>query len=772
MNARNLHYVGRYNTALNKKFADNKLYTKNYLMTRGVGVAKIYAVIKKYKELSLLNPKTLPESFVIKPNRGYGGEGITVIVEHKGKKFVDIDGIERTWTELYHHMVSILDGKYAISGLFDQVIIEERLESNEYFSRFVERGLPDVRIIVFNYVPIIAMLRLPTAESHGKANLHLGAIGVGIDIVTGKATYAVHHNKFIRHLPNTEKVTDIQVPQWDEILLLASQAQHASQIKFLAVDIVLTKTGIKILELNARAGLGVQIANQVPLKHRLKKVEDLKVSNPEKGVAVSKALFSSLVEKEKEREGTAGEKKVIGLYEDIDILNTSYISVPAKIDPHLDYVAFDSSLTELDPKERYVDIVLKGERVRFPFKVESLPHGYKALIGGKVLQNFLIDPHRQREIPENGIKKMTQQKVNEKIIANIDKKLFELDKQLNILPLVKPMNVLEEKEHFFNDRSKSPTFLYRRSKVDLVQILREVSSLPRDIEHPFAPLFIKKIDEIVTKLQLVDAVGTLDFVHASEELYGKVDKQLYTKAVQYIKKNPIREDASKLLNHKQVIRRLESFLVAHKLSNWKIKISERQTADIAINKSGSVLLKSGIRFTENRLRAVIAHEICTHVYRYENGTMQKYHLFGQGTANYILTEEGLAIYNQKVLDIPLGEKDHWAALRVIAAYHARDMAFHELFVFLKETYHLDDNSAWKTCLRAKRGMSDTSQHGAFTRDIVYFKGYMEVKKYIDMHGRRGLKELYAGKIHIDDVPYLKHIGEYKIKYLPPEEIEI
>ena len=122
MNARNLHYVGRYNNKQSKKFADDKIYTKNFLMARGIGVAKIYNVIKIHKELADINPKSLPATFVIKPNHGFGGEGIIVIKEHKGLIFKDVTGVQYQWRDLYLHMVSILDGKYAISGLSDQVI--------------------------------------------------------------------------------------------------------------------------------------------------------------------------------------------------------------------------------------------------------------------------------------------------------------------------------------------------------------------------------------------------------------------------------------------------------------------------------------------------------------------------------------------------------------------------------------------------------------------------------------------------------------------------
>ena len=215
INARNLLYISRYNTKANKSFADDKMFTKNYLQSRGLGTAKVFSVIKNYQELNNFNPKSLPESFVIKPNSGYGGEGIIVFTEKKGDKFVDIEGEEYDWKAIYRHASSILDGKYAISGLYDQVIVEERLMAHDFFKLYVEKGLPDIRVIVFNYVPVIAMLRLPTPESKGKANLHMGAVGVGIDIATGSATFAVQHGKFIGQLPNGENLRDIKIPRWD-----------------------------------------------------------------------------------------------------------------------------------------------------------------------------------------------------------------------------------------------------------------------------------------------------------------------------------------------------------------------------------------------------------------------------------------------------------------------------------------------------------------------------------------------------------------------------
>lgn len=764
MNARNLHYVGRYNNRQSKKFADDKIYTKNFLMTRGVGVAKIYNVFKRHKELAAINPKSLPASFVIKPNHGFGGEGIIVIKEHKGLIFKDVTGNQHQWRDLYLHMISILDGKYSISGLSDQVILEEMLFAHKDLYQFTDVGLPDIRVIVFNYVPVMAMLRLPTFESQGKANLHLGAVGVGINITTGKASFATYRSKFVRKLPNGEKVRNIKLPMWDEILTTASKAQQASQVKFLAVDLVLTSSGVKILELNARAGLGIQIANQIPLKHRLRKVEDLEVSSPEKGVEVSKALFSAVPKKPEKKTKSKSDKKVIGLFEEIDILNTPNSAVLTKIDPHSNVVLFDESLEGLDKLKRYADVVIRGERVRFPFRKADLSASpYKVVIGGKTLNNFLIDP-KLKEETDSTKTESSSQTISEKIIANIDRKLSITDKQLKILSHIKPLNLAEEKKKFLATKDFSPQFIYKKPDINFTSLLREISSLPKNVNHPLYPLFVKKIDEIISKIQFLDSVGTADYAQASQELYKAVDEELLEKAKKYIIDNPVQEDKSKILTAKQILKHFEFFLEKNRLINWKVKLSEK-TKSISVDPyKKTIYISKNSKRSKNKMKALLVHEIGTHVYRYANGALQDYKIFKRGTAGYLETEEGLAIYNQKKLGLKLGMKDVWPAYLVIAVYYARQMSFLELFNFLQKEYSLSNDKAWSACFRAKRGMSDTSMVGAVARDAIYFKGYFEVLDYLSEDYENRLKMLYVGKVGIVDVKYLEYLPNWKVKY--------
>jgi alpha-L-glutamate ligase-like protein len=121
------------------------------------------------------------------------------------------------------------------------------------------------------------MSRLPTRRSHGKANLHQGAIGVGIDLGSGVTMGGVSGNSAVSNHPDTgAEIAGFNVPGWDQILDMSARCYEAVHLGYLGVDIVLDRDlGPLILELNARPGLNIQIANRRGLKHRLTAVDAL-----------------------------------------------------------------------------------------------------------------------------------------------------------------------------------------------------------------------------------------------------------------------------------------------------------------------------------------------------------------------------------------------------------------------------------------------------------------------------------------------------------------
>lgn len=351
MNARNLEYIRPHNLKKAKRLADDKLLSKRLLKKEELPVPALIAKISSYKELEKFNWDLLPTSFALKPNRGFGGEGILVVYGKKKNEsnvWIKADGSRITIEDLKNHVMSIIDGSFSLSGVADVAFFEERLKLLKLFKPYAYKGIPDIRVIVYNKVPVMAMLRIPTKGSDGKANLQQGAVGIGIDLATGTTTTAVYRkNKIVEYLPGTRLLlSGIRIPYWQEILRLAVKAQEVSAVGFLGADVAIDKErGPVFLELNARPGLSIQIANNSGLKKRLERVEGLKIRSIEHGVRVGMNLFGGEVEGEVE---DISGKKVIGTVEKVKIIgkNGKEVEVEAKIDTGAGLTSIDTELAK------------------------------------------------------------------------------------------------------------------------------------------------------------------------------------------------------------------------------------------------------------------------------------------------------------------------------------------------------------------------------------------------------------------------------------------
>jgi alpha-L-glutamate ligase-like protein len=276
MNARNVEFISHYNQRKLFPLVDNKLQTKLLAQEYGINTPSLLFVVHFQHDVYALKEKLQNiSSFVIKPACGSGGKGILVIKDKKGDAFVKASGSVVGVDEVIRHVTNILAGLYSLSGDQDSAIVETLIEADPYFDAYSYQGVPDIRIIVFQGYPVMAMLRLSTKESDGKANLHQGAVGVGLDIQTGHAIHAVMNGaKVLTHPDTQHKLDAIVIENWRELLLLACSCYEMSSLGYLGVDIVLDKEkGAMLLELNARPGLSIQIANSKGLLPRLREIE-------------------------------------------------------------------------------------------------------------------------------------------------------------------------------------------------------------------------------------------------------------------------------------------------------------------------------------------------------------------------------------------------------------------------------------------------------------------------------------------------------------------
>ena len=208
---------------------------------------------------------------MIKPAQGSGGKGILVVVGRRGDRFIKSTGVEINAADIRRHTSNILAGLHSLGGRNDRAMIEALIDFDPHLAQYSHEGVPDVRVIAFRGVPVMAMMRCATHASDGKANLHQGAVGVGLDMATGRSVRAVQHDQLVQCHPDTGACfQSMEIPQWERILDLAASCVEMTGLDYLGADIVLDRErGPMLLELNARPGLAIQVANQAGLRHRL-----------------------------------------------------------------------------------------------------------------------------------------------------------------------------------------------------------------------------------------------------------------------------------------------------------------------------------------------------------------------------------------------------------------------------------------------------------------------------------------------------------------------
>jgi len=421
LNARTQLYSYRYNRPSAKGVAGSKLLTKRVLRKAGVPIPKIYGKFSDPVDIIKFNWKKLPSSFALKPSKGLGGEGIIVVKKRSkdGEGWITTQRKRVTIDDLKFHVMDVIEGAYSLGNVPDIAFFEEYVGRHKSFRKYAYRGTPDIRVIVFNRVPVMAMLRLPTKESGGRANLHQGAIGVGLDIATGITTRAIWHDEVIKFKPDSKKkLHGIKVPHWTEMLEVAVRCQDATALGYVGVDIVLhPEHGPMVLEINSQPGLAIQLANNAGLKKRLERVDELEVRSAEHGVRIAKALFAaSFSDRVKAEEGI----KTVSAMEEIklrDKLGNKH-TVKAKIDTGAWRTSISEDLankmglldkenvlwfkrvkSSLGSEERPVinlTFWLAGKKISTPASVaKRMTLKFPIIIGRKSLKGFLIDPHIQ-----------------------------------------------------------------------------------------------------------------------------------------------------------------------------------------------------------------------------------------------------------------------------------------------------------------------------------------------------------------------------------------
>ena len=301
LNERNAEFIMRLNPRRLYPRVDDKALTKQLALEAGMPVPDLYGIIDNQGDIRRFREIVADhESFVVKPAQGSGGQGILVITGRSKRKrdcFRLSSGVLITEAEIAHHISNIVSGQYSLSGTQDKALIEYCVHFDPIFAELSYQGVPDIRVIVYRGYPAMAMVRLPTRASDGKANLHQGAVGAGVDIAMGITLTGVLKNDVVEEHPDTGAlIAGLEIPQWDFRLESAARGYEVTGLGYLGVDMVIdADRGPLILEMNARPGLNIQIANSAGLSNRIRRIDELfdAKTEPLERAAIARREFSA-----------------------------------------------------------------------------------------------------------------------------------------------------------------------------------------------------------------------------------------------------------------------------------------------------------------------------------------------------------------------------------------------------------------------------------------------------------------------------------------------
>lgn len=362
-------------------------------------------------------------------------------------------------------------------------------------------------------------------------------------------------------------------------------------------------------------------------------------------------------------------------------------------------------------------------------------------------------------------------------LKKIDQYLGVADRKARLLSRLNPTNINFQRRKFLcayaRGEEYNPFFHYKPAKSNLNKLKCALASLcvkipaAKDEQWFFSRHFESKRRRTLKKIRCIQNIGSKKFGKYAIRLFGTPSaSQVKYAAGQF-------DDTSRasFLKITDTVGAAEAAKIlelrmADSLLPWKIKLRKNISSKAGLDsRSKYLLVKTGERFAPQELRSLAIHEIETHIFRKENGALQGLPaLFGGGFAGPPTTEEGLAFFNETI-----GQHDPrrtlLVAARTIAAHLARKHSFYSVFHALY-ALGLPLPYCWNVTVRVKRGLSDTSKPGSFTKDHHYLKGYLEVKNFLDKGG--DMRLLYIGKLNISNAESLAKFGiEIKEpRYLP------
>ncbi len=309
-----------------------------------------------------------------------------------------------------------------------------------------------------------------------------------------------------------------------------------------------------------------------------------------------------------------------------------------------------------------------------------------------------------------------------------DKELFHLRSKIafsnRINPTTKSQN--EEKQNFFsalkNGSIYNPIFSYNSLTADIIKASEKKLSISG--KSLIKNLLNECSKQLTIQAKMLSTDDSQVFTENSIKLYPAPENWLILEALLIIK-NQKQLNEEKIYSPEELKKLLMLSLADYGLDNWKVVISDGMGARASVSPAKKqIKINSGARFSELDAKRLALHEIGVHAVRAENGSKKELKIFTTGFPGYVETEEGLAVFNEVKHEIKIGLP--LFALRVLGVHWSLTNSFHKTFLLLKQA-GASNEIAWRITTRCKRGLRNTFNKGAYTKDVSYLRGYFKIK---------------------------------------------
>lgn len=344
-------------------------------------------------------------------------------------------------------------------------------------------------------------------------------------------------------------------------------------------------------------------------------------------------------------------------------------------------------------------------------------------------------------------------------VLDIDRQMSLIADSFDFLLNVTPINNdiawrQFRREHF----EKEPQFVYRPLPADPIVLKRKVAAIPTErIEDPaLEDLYRDKQVELDRKLTMLLDRNSWRFMHGSLQVYGKVDSELVGVAGEILDRLPRKsrdEKGGKLtVEEFATAARRELDFYRNKRGGHALTCRVEVRDDIfsgLLVSQGNLLIGRQANIPRSRVRALLEHEVGTHVVTYLNGRAQPLRILYDGLVGYDELQEGLAVLAEYLVGGLSRARLRLLAGRVVAVSSLVGGAtFVDTFRRLDRDYDFSHRRAFDITMRVYRA-------GGLTKDIVYLRGLVKMLGYFSEGN--DLEPLLVGKIGRQHIPVVREL---------------